>query len=421
VEVSTAQFLLTPEGRALVTEVAAELDNNRELAVAERFRRRHPADRVAAALTQVELRTRAQEKFGADAAVLLFTPAGLEQATHRLVAEHRAARIARAGGGGCSPTGSAAERQLRRSDGVRSRAVLDLCCGIGADLIAFARSGAAVVGVDRDPVAVELARANLRVLGLRGDVELGDAATYARRPDAVTYADPARRGVRGRVFDPRQYSPAWPVIEELLRGDAVVKLAPGIAHELVPADVEAEWVSLGGQLREAALWSGGLAERRRRATVLSTSAPTVELTDADDPGPVAVHDVGDFVFEPDDAVIRAHLVTAFAARVDGWLLDSHLAYVSAPEPSHSPLGRCYRVLEVLPFKEKVLRSALHQRHIGTLTIKKRGVAITPEVLRQRLKLRGSAAATIILTRTPKGSLALLVEPLPAANPTPAPG
>jgi len=38
-----------------------------------------------------------------------------------------------------------------------------------------------------------------------------------------------------------------------------------------------------------------------------------------------VHDVGRFVYEPDPAVIRAHLVSTVVAEIDGWLLDPHLA------------------------------------------------------------------------------------------------
>ena len=92
-----------------------------------------------------------------------------------------------------------------------------------------------------------------------------DRSTY----DAV-FLDPARRGAAGRTFDPASYAPPWTFVEEVLTGSAVVKVAPGIPHELVPADVEAEWVSLDGGLKEAALWSVGVNRVRRRATVLGS-------------------------------------------------------------------------------------------------------------------------------------------------------
>jgi hypothetical protein len=180
---------------------------------------------------------------------------------------------------------------------------------------------------------------------------------------------------------------------------------------LIPTGVEAEWVSLDGRLREAVLWSGSLAERRRRATVISSAGVADQLTDRDGPAAAVVRAIGEYLYEPDDAVVRAHLVTSFAAGVGGWLVDPHLAYVSTNHQASTGLGRGYRVIDTLPFKEKALREALRARDVGTLTIKKRGVAVTPEELRRRLRLRGSTSATVILTRTPRSAVALLVDPL----------
>ena len=121
------------------------------------------------------------------------------------------------------------------------------------------------------------------------------------------------------------------------------------------------------------------------------------LTDDDDPG-AGVRPVGAFLYEPDGAVIRAGLVTAVAAGVDGGLLDPKIAYVTGDESFRTPFARGYRVLERLPYREKPLKAALRERGIGTLTIKKRGVSVSPDELRQRLGLRGDRTATLVMTR-----------------------
>jgi hypothetical protein len=121
--------------------------------------------------------------------------------------------------------------------------------------------------------------------------------------------------------------------------------------------------------------------------------------------------VGTFFYEPDGAVIRAGLVTAVAAGVQGHLVDRRIAYVSGDAAFHTPFARSYRVVEELPYREKPLRAALRERNIGTLTIKKRGVDIVPEQLRKRLALRGDEAATVVLTRVAGQGTALLVEPV----------
>lgn len=400
-DLPTLHALLSPEGARLLEEVRAEYDGSNALALSGRLRRNHPADLVAAAMTQVDLRRRARAKLGPDADRMYFTAQALEQCTRRSVADHRATRLAR--------------------HGVRN--LLDLGCGIGGDLVAAGAHGIAVTGVEHDPLRADLARANLAALGLPGQIRVGRAEDAARTGFDAVFADPARRAggrrpATNRAADPAAYSPSWDFVTDLLeRGagqGACVKVAPGIAHDLVPDGVEAEWVSDGGALKEAALWSGRLAEAGRRATLLGRGVPPegVTLTEADDPGTADVLPVGAVVYEPDDAAIRAGLVTAVAAIVGGGLLDDRIAYLTSQREVSTPFARAYRVLEELPFREKALRAALRDRGVGTLTIKKRGVDVTPEVLRKRLGLRGDSAATIILTRVAGRGTTLLVDPIP---------
>jgi SAM-dependent methyltransferase len=351
----------------------------------------------------VELRRRGAAKFGELAARMYFTPDGLEQATRLRGAEHRAARVAAA-----APA-----------------SVLDLGCGIGGDLAAFARAGLTAAGVDTDPLRVAVASANLAALDLGGAVRQADATDLDLSGFGVVFADPARRTARGRVFSVDDYTPPWSFVERLLQPaarPAVVKVAPGIPHELVPDDAEAEWVSDGGEVKEAALWSPALATVNRRATVIRGGG-LATLTDEDDPydpdsgggaagaSAVPVRAVGEFLYEPDGAVVRAHLVTAVAAGVEGGLLDPHIAYVTGDRPYSTPFARTYQVLEHLPYREKQLRAALRERNIGRLTIKKRGVDGVPELLRKRLALRGDEEATVVLTRAAGHGVALLVRPV----------
>jgi hypothetical protein len=76
-----------------------------------------------------------------------------------------------------------------------------------------------------------------------------------------------------------------------------------------------------------------------------------------------------------------------------------------------PLATGYRILDVMPFSLKRLRTYLREREVGRLTIKKRGTAVTPEHLRGQLGLKGSQEATIVLTRVAGSQQILVVEPL----------
>lgn len=378
------RWLLTGPGQRLL-EKAAEVEGDPLRATASLRGEADPAH-VAAALTQASLRRRAATKFGDLAARMYFTPEGLEQATRLRIAEHRAARLA------VAATGS----------------VVDLGCGIGGDLVAFARAGITAAGVDLDPVRVAVAEANLAALGLGGAVALADATTVDTSPFDVAYADPARRSARGRSFDASAWTPPWSFVEQLLRRPACVKAAPGLPHDLVPGGVEAEWVSDHGEVKEVALWSGRLATTARRATVLGDGG-LATLTSEDDPG-AEVREPGRFLYEPDGAVIRAGLVTAVADGVHGGLLDGQIAWVTSDEAFRTPFARSFEVLEELPFREKQLRAALRERGIGSLTIKTRGVSVVPDQLRKRLSLTGEQEATIVLTRARDRGVCFLVRP-----------
>lgn len=386
------RWLLTDDGQALLARASEATAGDpgsiaSPLAVQTALRRTAQASQVAAALTQVELRRKATTKLGTDAERMYFTPDGLEQATRLPVAQHRVGRLGAFG----------------------TETLVDLGCGIGGDLVAFARAGIICVGVDLDPVRVAVAEANLAALDLPGAVTVADATTLDLSPFDVAFADPARRTGAGRTFRVEDWTPPWSFVDTLLARDSCVKLAPGIPHDLVPEGVEAEWVSHLGDVKEAALWSGRLATTRRRATVIGASG-LATLTEDDDPG-ADVRAVGAYLYEPDGAVIRAGLVTAVAAAVAGGLLDAHIAYVTSDLARTTPFARGYRVLEELPYREKQLKAALRERGVGRLTIKKRGVDVVPEQLRKRLTLRGDAEATIVMTRVAGQGTTLLVEPL----------
>lgn len=368
--------LLTDEGRALLAGLR-DHDPAQELATATRLRREHPAELVSAALGQARLRQRAVAKFGAeDAYRMFFTPNGVEQSTRRTVAVHRAARLAELG----------------------VRSVADLCCGIGGDAIAYARAGIRVLAVDRDPLTAEVARANAEALGLADlievrceDVTETDTAAY----DAV-FVDPARRGGRGRIFDPEAYSPplSWAVEAARKAPRAALKIAPGIPHEAIPEDAAAEWISDGGDVKEAVLWFG-TEPGAMRATLLPSGASLSTTAPLPDP---SVRPVGRYLYEPDGAVIRAHLVAEVAAELGGGLIDETIAYITADELRPTPYAAAYEITDELPFNLKKLKALLREREIGVLTVKKRGSAVEPEEIRRKVKLRGPNSATVLLTR-----------------------
>jgi SAM-dependent methyltransferase len=378
--------LRTPAGLAALAAADA-VAGDEPLAAATALRDAGIAPALAAAaLTQATLRRRAVAKFGPEARRMFFTRAGLEQATRRVVADRRAARLAAAG----------------------VRMLADLGCGLGADALAAARAGIRVYAVDADPVTAALAAANAQACGLADVVTVtcGDATAADLGGVDAVFCDPARRAGGRRVFDPAAYAPPWSFVAGLPSRvpRTVLKLAPGIDHALLPAGAEGEWVSVDGDLVEAAFWCGPLAEVPRRATVLGAAGAELTGTgtrSAPVGGPAA------FLYDPDPAVVRSHLVAEFADTVGGHLADPSIAYVWTDSFHETAFGRALEVTDVLPFSLKRLRAVLRDRGVGRLEIRKRGSALEPDQLRRDLKLHGPHGARLVLTRIDDAPYAVL--------------
>ncbi|WP_197497232.1 class I SAM-dependent methyltransferase [Mycobacterium sp. 852013-51886_SCH5428379] len=356
----TAERALT--GDALIADIAA---------LRTRF-----GDRAAVLAETVRLRRRAAAKLSG-AEDWLFTDEALQQATATPVAEHRAMRLA----------------------GAR---VHDATCSIGAELVTLRRHADLVVGSDIDPVRLAMARHNTELGG--GGVMLCRAdALHPVTRDTVVVLDPARRSGGRRTFDPAAYTPPLDAVLDLYRGRPhVVKCAPGIDFDAVRrlgSTGEIEVVSAGGGVREACLWSAELSSPAvtRRAALLDTGE---ELTDAE-PDDCDVAPAGRWIIDPDGAVVRAGLVRHYAARHGLWQLDPAIAYLSG---DRLPTGvRGFEVIEQLAFHERRLRQALHAHDGGAVEILVRGVDVDPDALRKRLKPRGSARLSVVITRLGSGT------------------
>ncbi|MEV7646650.1 class I SAM-dependent methyltransferase [Arthrobacter sp. NPDC089319] len=398
--------ILTPEGWELLNSLgpyseAESLHTGTELRKAG-----HSPELVAAAMTQSRLRAKAEAKFGPFAEKMLFTQAGLEQATRLNIAALHAQRFQAAG----------------------VEHVADLGCGIGADSMALATLDRRVTAVERDETTAAVATINL--------MPWPDATVVNAEAEDVdltgidgVWLDPARRTTTTsgttRIFDPEAFSPPLSFVEELAdRGLPVgVKMGPGIPHDALPENCEVQWVSVNGDVIEAALWFNTLARPDvRRAALVVGAGGTAELTSAISFDPahqdVQTGPAEGYLYEPDGAVIRAGLVADLARGLAGHLLDEHIAYICAPQLQETPFARAYKVLEVKPYNVKKLKAWVKANHIGTLEIKKRGTSVTPDELRKALLTgsgKGPNKATLVLTRMGEDRVAIVVEPLPSAG------
>jgi SAM-dependent methyltransferase len=383
--------LLSPEGLRLLDSLPAFTSTDDVVrSVAQLRKAGHGPGLVAAVLSQSRLRARARAKFGPFADRMLFTEAGLEQATRLQVAAQHAGRFQRAG----------------------VAWVADLGCGIGADALAIAALDIEVTGVERDEVTAAIASFNLAPWS-NARIENEDVTEYDLAGVDGIYLDPARRNASRRLSNPADWSPSLDFAFGLAkRFPTGIKLGPGIDRDLIPDHAEAQWVSVGREVVEVGLWFGALARPGiTRAALIVSDAGTAELTAEADSDDAEVGALGEYLYEPDGAVIRARLIGNLVRSVGGRMLDRSIAYFTADEAIATPFATGFRITETFPFDEKVIKRELASRRIGTLEIKKRGMDVDPAQLRTKLSLKGPGSATLILTRAGGKRLALLAERL----------
>ena len=338
-------------------------------------------------MTLVGLRVGARAKFE-QADRMFFDREGLEMATRQLVADYRAQRFS------------------------AFSSIVDLCCGIGGDSISLGRN-ARVCAVDLDRDRLEMARLNCAVVQVEADFVQADAEQFEPIAEAV-FLDPSRRlpgkGGRTRIRATAAYAPPLSIVDAIrTRISAVaIKVAPGVPEEELPTDGEVEFISADGQCREGIIYYGELMTAPRRATVLPGPHSLVDT--GGQAGAVAPP--GGYIYDPDPAVVRSHLIDPLARRLSAWKLDPQIAYLSGDCAVEFPFARCYRVMHWRPFNLKNLRRHLLTEGLRPTTIKKRRFPIQPTGLQRLLRLPNAGQpVTLIATRIDERPVVAVCEPV----------
>ena len=313
---------------------------------------------LRAALYLCDQRTRGQVKFGPQSDTLYFDDDGLQMASSLPVARHRAQRFG-------------------------EECVIDLCCGVGGDLLALAERGPSI-GIDIDPARLHMATANMQSAAAPVQLVLGDAARPPVR-GAAAIADPARRRAGRRTRSGNDYEPSLSHLEAWRQQfhQLAVKVSPALALSEVPSRQEVEYVSWQGQCREAVLWFGSPVVCRRRATLIADEIHTVSSPHDEIRRP-EVQPAGRFLYDPDPALVRSHLVGELAQVMGAWLIADEVAYLSTQAPVATPWARAFEVLQQVPFQLKSLQRLLRHNAWRPGSIRRRHFPIEPETLRRQL-------------------------------------
>jgi SAM-dependent methyltransferase len=305
----------------------------------------------------------------------------------------------------------ASDPQIRayRSQNLAGLRILDVCCGIGADSLSFARAGASVHGLDIDPLRIAMAQVNAEALGLNAHFSIADVTQGIPSGYDMIFFDPARRDEQGRrLYDVEAYIPPLSIIQQWKAPKIMVKLSPAVdLEQFGNYDGLFEFISVDGDLKETLLHVGDTSHFK--ATLIARGEIYEWQREGLDLPEVPIAEPHGWLCEPDASILRAGLVRDAAVAFNATMLDETIAYFCTAEKPASPWLRAWKIREWLPFNLKRLRERLRDYDIGTVTVKKRGSPISPEELIKQVKPKGKESATVVLTRYAGQHIAIICD------------
>lgn len=337
-------------------------------------------DLVRAALTLQDARRKAVGKLP-DADRLWLTQTGLEQSTAWQVARHKAQRFP------------------------REQPIADLCSGIGVDSVALAGRGP-VFAFDADPAMSLRCEWNCKIWLAEHPVQARVLdVTQARWTEGLIHVDPDRRAGQSRpVKRLEQYLPDLEWMQKLTQSGAsgAIKIGPASNFMQKFPNCEIELISLDGECREATVWFGELAGPLPfRATVLRSDDPfAVETISVDPLGVLSdtAMEPGEYLYDPDPAVVRSGMLDAVASQLGLLRLDTAEEYLTGSRPATSQFVTSFAVEAVLPNSMKDLRRHLKTSPSKYYEIKCRRIPIVAAEVQRVLPVGDAPPRTILFAR-----------------------
>ncbi|OQY30229.1 MAG: hypothetical protein B6244_01320 [Candidatus Cloacimonetes bacterium 4572_55] len=376
-------FLLSPRGQVLLKKFA-DTPITPELTL--KLSRQFPRSEITPVTEILGLRQRALKKFRC-ADKMYFDRVGMEQASSDLTAEYHAARFA-------DYFGKSSEKRM-------SFMIADICCGIGSDSIALAKKGFRLISIDNDPLRLRLFKQNVAAYGLERQIDTicADVRNQVPKADGI-FIDPDRRPGGSRTISLHEMTPSIDILPKLREATPHIgmKLTPMVSLRKVPSDCEIEFVSVNRECREALFWFGGLKSAVRRATILSEGGcETFCRIDGEDEPYCETGEPGQFLYEPNGAIIRAQLTDKLGCMLNARRIDPDLSLLTSNQHIPTRFAVCFKIEKSFPFQLKRLKRWLKQQDAGQVTIHRRGFPMTLDQIKKQLSTKGTQSLSLFLT------------------------
>jgi hypothetical protein len=378
------RYLATPPGMDLLRAMVATLPPGGILTPADaaRWRRDLSLETFHAALIVAQTDAKARRskgKFADSPRWIWGVPEALEQATALPVGRYKAERIG-------SVCGNAR--------------VIDLCCGMGGDALAFA-ARFPVTAVDRSPVRAWMAEQNLSGSTHPATAIAADIAGLPMAVDehSIIHIDPARRaaGRRSAAWEESIPGPnlVMPLIERAAGGS--IKLSPGVEFDDLPPG-HLELISERRAVVQAVLWTGCFVAPfggagYRSATVIDGNGQASRLTGQPAASLGSAAPAGRYVLEVDGAVHRAGLAPLLLDRLAAAALSDDCGLLTCDTDPQSPFVTLFETVATFPYAERRLAAHLPP---GVIEFKPRGVTLDTDRLQRHYSTGGPDVYSLLI-------------------------
>lgn len=329
----------------------------------------------------IKLRRLAKDKFS-KSEEMFFTSLSLEQSTGERIARHIAKRF--------KPTWK----------------VADLTCGLGGNAIFLAEQVKKVVAVDLEEEKINCARENAAAYGVAKKIDfiIGDA--FENIPEDVNafFLDPARDRV-GETKT-RSFLNSRPSLLDILpklfaiTHNVAIKISPAFSYEelnQLPEEPEVEIISEDNNCKVAMLWFGDFKTAKRRATGFKGEE---FFTFIDNNAPTKTSPLKKYLYEPNKAISKAHLIDEVAAKFSLARINYNLSFLTGDELINTEVSNIFRKFKIVAcesFSLKKLKEFLKERGITRAEVMSKNFPMTPEEIRKRTKLKDGGAVVLIFT------------------------
>ena len=317
-----------------------------------KIRVRLPKDNADEIIEIAKARIRAKDKFSKDN--LWMDLDGLRYATHEIVAEYRAKRI-------------------------KPKSIADVSCGVGIQLIFFAKYAREAYAVDIDEKKLFYAMKNAEVYGVKEKIKfiLGDSLSkeVVDQIDAdIIFSDPARppempeRNLEDLLPSPLAIYNAY----KHKTDSFIFDLPPQIRRKKIPWRGEFEYIDLHGRLNRLTFYFEPLAKAERSAVLLPKGVRLESNPNLEDI--VEWSEPKEYLYEIPQSIDYADLINELFHNVKGELFITlrekrRVLATSDEEVKSEYFKRRYVLVGTVPFHPLRINDFLRREGFGKATLR----------------------------------------------------